>query len=159
MQIRAAYTRVYVSYTRGVEKKKKKRGWKNRRDTKNRIDIPSDRRFAFPERSTSVTSFRSLPILRWKNRGGNNWSVPLNLRFGENGETIRDQVVGTCVLGNSRENSSPTEKKKNTTRGGVDFFTSDISVFCPPSNGAKESSVSGEKFEGDAIGSRIRHKT
>lgn len=40
-------------------KKKKKRGWKNRRDTKNRIDIPSDRRFAFPERSTSVTSFRS----------------------------------------------------------------------------------------------------
>lgn len=59
MQIRAAYTRVYVSYTRGVEKKKKKRGWKNRRDTKNRIDIPSDRRFAFPERSTSVTSFRS----------------------------------------------------------------------------------------------------
>lgn len=66
-----------------------------------------------------------------------------------------------CVLGNSHENSSPTEKKKNTTRGGVDFFTSDISVFCPPSssNGAKESSVSGEKFEGDAIGSRIRHKT
>lgn len=141
------------------KKKKKKRGWKNRRDTKNRIDIPSDRRFAFPERSTSVTSFRSLPILRRKNRGGNNWSVPLNLRFGENGETIRGQVVGTCVLGNSRENSSPTEKKKNTTRGGVDFFTSDISVFCPPSNGAKESSVSGEKFEGDAIGSRIRHKT
>lgn len=64
-----------------------------------------------------------------------------------------------CVLGNSRENSSPFSARKNTTRGGVDFFTSDIFVFCPPSYGAKESSVSGEKFEGDAIGSRIRHKT
>lgn len=53
------YACIRKLYAWSGKKKKKKRGWKNRRDTKNRIDIPSDRRFAFPERSTSVTSFRS----------------------------------------------------------------------------------------------------
>lgn len=119
------YACIRKLYAWSGKKKKKKRGWKNRRDTKNRIDIPSDRRFAFPERSTSVTSFRSLPILRWKNRGANNWSVPLNLRFGENGETIRGQVV--CPWQFSRKFFSNRKKEKHDSRGCRLFY---IRYFC-----------------------------
>ena len=137
------YVRVYVrklyAWSGKKKKGKKKRGWKNKRDTKNRIDIPSDRRFAFPERERErerVTSFRSLQSSAGKIAG----------------KTIRALCKSRVPRGGTRSWElfsrkflsilGKTRLEKISRFFYIRYFYSTLST-----KEVKESSFSGEKFQ------------